>query len=488
MSFVKNNKRRFALTVGMRLTLWGTAVTSGVCLILCVGLYVGLRISLYGEVDRFLEGEVLEFRAILTEEDETLSEIEREIRRELGSRMHDDLTFRLLDAQGNLIVTSDPGDRLPRQWAPLAHGPEVENTAYLETVPLAGLDFPARVCSQWVRLPNGSSCIAQATYLLDRVHNSLSMFRRACFIALMLATVLALFGGRWLAIRSLAPVGRMTIAARSIGAGGTLSERIGRSGTSDELDLLAETLNAMLDRIEKQVRQIQQFTADAAHELRTPLSALRGGAEVALSRDRSALELRKVIEESIEHYIRLSRLTDDLLLLARADAGHLQLQCERLRLDHAVADVVDLYAPAAGERGLSLRLESSREVWINGDGARIRQLFGNILDNSIKYIGDGKSIGVHVEAANGHAIVRVKDDGVGIAADDVGRVFDRFYRADKSRSRERNNGAGLGLAICQSIVKLHQGRIELRSTPNIGTEIIVSLPGAPSVALLQHAG
>lgn len=483
MSFGRNNRGRPAFTVGMRLTLWGTAVTCSVCLILCVGLYIGLRLSLMGEVDRFLEGEVLEFRSILSEANDNLLEIEQDIRRELGSRLRNDLTFRLLDSHGRLLVTSDPDDRLPPQWMPPARDAEDESRVVLETVPLAGLDYPARVCSRWVTLPDGSSCLAQATYLLDRVNNSLSIFRRACALALLLAALLAFVGGRWLANRSLVPVGRMANAARRIGAAGTLSERIDRTGTADELDRLAETLNEMLERIERQVRQIQQFTADAAHELRTPLAALRGGAEVALSRARTSEELRKVMEESIEHYVRLSRLTDDLLLLARADAGHLALHVEKFRLDRAVADVVDLYAPAAGEHGLDLRLGESREVWIEGDSSRIRQLVGNILDNSIKYIGNGKRIDVSVAVENGRAALRVKDDGVGISPDEVDHVFDRFFRADKARVHESSNGAGLGLAICQSIVKLHQGTIDLQSTPNIGTQVVVSMPSiAPPTA------
>lgn len=471
------------LTIGMRLTLWGTAVTTSVCLVLCIGLYLGLSYSLYAEVDGFLAGEVQEFRTILTEFKGDLREVERDIRRELGSRPHADLNFRLLDKDGNLQVTGDPRDRLDRHWAFELPAMVADGRPNFETIPIKGMEQSARVCSRWVKLPDGTPCIIQATYLLDRVDRSLSLYRRWSGLGLLAAALLALGGGRWLARRSLRDVGRMTRAARRIGSG-SLAERISRTGTGDELDHLAATLNEMLDRIEIQFRQIQQFTADAAHELRTPLAALRGSAEVALSRPRSAEELRKVVEDSIEYYAQLARLTDDLLLLARADAGHLHLHRERVRLDQAVCDVVDLFSAAAHEKGIRLRVDRVEPVLVDADAGRIRQLVGNLLDNSIKYIGQGSRIDVGVWGDNGRCILSVKDDGIGVSAEDQPHVFDRFYRADKMRvstessdkQAARTSGAGLGLAICQSIAKVHSGTIELSSGAEGGTRVTVCLP------------
>ena len=466
------HSRRRSLTIGMRLTLWGTAVTTAVCLVLCVGLYLGLSYSLYAEVDGFLAGEVLEFKSILAEYKGDFGQIERDIRRELGSRPHADLNFRLLDKDGNLLVTGDARDHFNRRWDEI---PRDSTAHFFETVVIPGLTYPARVCSRWAALPDGTPCILQATYLLDRVQRSLSLYRRLGAVALIAAVLLALVGGRWLARRSLRDVGRMTQAARRIGSS-TLSERIARTDTGDELDHLAETLNEMLDRVELQVRHIQQFTADAAHELRTPLAALRGSAEVALSRPRSADELRKIIEDSLEYYAQLARLTDDLLLLARAEAGRLHLDREKLRLDQAVGDMVDLFAAAAHERGIQLRLDGAEPVWVEADPSRIRQLIGNVLDNAIKYIGQGHLIEVAVKGENGRGVISVRDDGIGISDEDLPHVFDRFYRADKVRSRQSAGGAGLGLAICQSIAKVHAGTIELERAPGTGTKVTISLP------------
>jgi signal transduction histidine kinase len=237
----------------------------------------------------------------------------------------------------------------------------------------------------------------------------------------------------------------------------------------------------MLDRIEGHVLRMQQFTADASHELRSPLAALRGGAEVALSRPRSAEELRTVVEESMEHYTRLGRIAEDLLLLARADVGQLPLARDWIRLDQAVADVVDLYAPLAQDREIDLRTVDGPEVRMHADGSRIRQLAGNLVDNAVKYGGGGCHITAAVGQTGTHATIVVADDGAGIAPADQPFLFDRFYRAERSRSSRAAGGAGLGLPICRVIAELHGGDIRIESSPNKGTTVIVTLPLADDV-------
>jgi heavy metal sensor kinase len=301
------------------------------------------------------------------------------------------------------------------------------------------------------------------------------MVRVVCLGALTAAAALALVGGRILARRSLDPLHRILATAREIDAQ-RLSARLPRSNNGDELDQLAATLNDLLGRVERYVRHMEQFTADAAHELRTPLAALRGLTEVALRRPRSADELRQTIEEFGEHAERLARLAEDLLFLARIDAGEPVFRHEPVRLDQAAADAVELMEPLAAERGLELVIHAHAEAVVNGDGGRLRQLVGNLIDNAVKFSGAPGRVSVSVEQVNGDARVLVADTGSGIPADHLPRIFDRFYRIDQARSAQQDGGAGLGLSICKSIVEAHGGKIELRSAPGNGTVAEVRLP------------
>jgi heavy metal sensor kinase len=458
-------------TIRARLTALATGITLAVSLLVCAALYLGIRYSLYREVDAFLAGEVMEFRAILSEAGADLEDVQRRVRAELGSRQRGDLAFRLLDADGHVLLTSDTTNALPDPWRISRQRP---TDLLFRTERNAVTGAPTRTCSQWVAAADGSTRIVQATYLLDQVNASLNRFLQVCAVALAAAAVLATIGGRILASRSLRPVGRMATAARRISVE-NLSERLERSGTGDELDHLAETFNDMLGRLEKQVAQLRQFTADAAHELRTPLAALRGIAEVALSGGRSADELRAVLADGIEEYDRLSRIADDLLLLARADAGQEFMRRAPFAFDAALADMIDLFSPAAEERDVTLTLAGCDEVRIDGDGGRLRQMIGNLLDNAIKFTPPGGLVRVSLVASNGAAELTVRDTGVGIAAEDLPRVLDRFYRADRARSRE-NGGAGLGLSICRTIVEAHGGTIRVASKPGDGTTVRVTLP------------
>lgn len=458
-------------TLGGRLTALATGITLTVSLLVCAALYVGIRHSLYEEVDAFLAGEVMEFRAILSAVHGDLGDVQRKVRTELGSRQRGDLTFRLLDADGRVLLTSDASNQLPDPWPVPARRPA---GLLFRTESGSGQAAHTRTGSQWVE-SDGAVRIVQATYLLDQVNDSLGRFLQICAAALAAAAVLAVIGGRVLAARSLRPIGTMVSAARRISVE-SLRQRLDRTGSGDELDVLAATFNEMFERLEKQVGQLRQFTADAAHELRTPLAALRGNAEVALSGRRSAEELRAGIAESIEEYDRLARIADDLLLLARADAGQEFVRRAPMRLDTAVHDIVDLFTPLAEERGVDLRCVTQDQVWIDGDDGRLRQMIGNLLDNALKYTPGGGRVEVQLEARDGAAALTVRDTGAGICAEHLPHVFDRFYRADRARTRD--GGAGLGLAISRTIIEGHGGAIGLDSTAGRGTTVHVRIPAS----------
>ncbi|MFQ5424503.1 MAG: sensor histidine kinase [Phycisphaerae bacterium] len=481
MSSDRRHHRGVFRTIGVRLTVWGAAITIAVSLVLCAILYAGMALSLRHEVDGFLQGEVDELTAVLRAHAPDYRASEKRILLELSHRVREDLSFRLLDREGNVLVNSDPTERLKTVAVPRdawAGGPA---GSVFETIRLPDKPYPVRVCSRPFQSPDGRTYIAQAGYLLDRMSMSLARFRRICIVALLLVVLLAVIGGRIIANRSLRPIQAMIAKATHITVK-KLNERLPSRGTGDELDQLASTLNDMLAHIQRHVARLKQFTADAAHELRSPLAALRGNAEVALSHPRSESELRHVLEDSIEHYDRLARMTDDLLLLARADAGHDILRREAVRLDRVVHDVVDLYTPLARDRGIELESAVTDEIRLHGDGPRLRQLVGNLVDNAVKYTESPGRVSVSTSLIDGAAHLTIADTGVGIPPDHLPHIFDRFYRIDAARSARRGNGVGLGLSICRTIAEAHGGRLDLTSTPGTGTAVHLTLPLCPITA------
>jgi heavy metal sensor kinase len=249
----------------------------------------------------------------------------------------------------------------------------------------------------------------------------------------------------------------------------------------DELGRLSRTINAMIARLERSFAEIRRFTADASHELRTPLTAIRAEAEVALGRRLTEAEHQALLGSILEECERLTRLIDQLLALAREDAGARTGGRTEVDLADLVDGVVDTMRPLADAKGVRLLRGGKDSPRVQGDGGRLRQVFSNLLDNAIKYTPEGGTVEVRVGRRDRSAVVTVRDTGIGIPAEHLPRVFDRFYRVDKARTRAEG-GTGLGLSIARSIVAAHGGRIELESAPGRGTACTVTLPegGEPS--------
>ncbi len=441
----------------------------------CILLYVGFSHSLLHEIDGFLGGEVHEMAALLSQHANDPQAVQGSFEGELGARERHALLFRLKDEQGQVLVSSDAAARTWVVRMPPAGWQVHLGTTHFETIEVPEFAHPVRVCSQAFRAADGRLYVAEAAYALDRMQASLGIFRTVAVIALFVAGVAALLGGALYAERSLRPVQAIIRKAERMGMD-ELEARLPLRGSGDELDRLAETLNGLLARIEGHVRRLRQFTADASHELRSPLAVLRGNAEVVLARSRSAEELRNVIEQSMDHYDRLTRIADDLLLLAKADAGRISFEREEVSLDEAVRDVVDLYGPLAEERGIALDVRAMEPTVVVGDRTYLRQLVGNVVDNAIKYIGGGTEVQVSLSASNGAAIVVVEDDGPGIATKHLPHVFDRFYRVDQARSGSGPRGSGLGLPICQMIATAHGGAVEIADRDGGGARVTIRLP------------
>jgi len=292
----------------------------------------------------------------------------------------------------------------------------------------------------------------------------------------LLVTAVGLAGGWLLAGRAIAPIRAITATAQSISAS-NLSRRISIAQTKSELGDLAGVLNDMFARLEAAFERQVRFTADASHELRTPLSIVYSQAELALARERPAEEYRQSIETCFRAAQRMKSLVESLLVLARADAGRLQLRSDDFDLADSARECVELVGQLAAARRVELKMELASTP-VRGDSFRMAQVITNLLTNAIHYNREGGSVTVSVGPRDNRATLSVSDTGVGIAPEDQAHLFERFYRVDKARSRELG-GSGLGLAICRSIVEAHGGMITCVSAPGEGSTFTVQLPLAP---------
>lgn len=297
-----------------------------------------------------------------------------------------------------------------------------------------------------------------------------------------IAIVLASVGGYFLARKSLAPVVAMSSQAGRIGAA-NLHERLAVQNDRDELGHLAQSFNSLLDRLSQSFERQQRFMADASHELRTPVAILRGESEVALSQQvRSLEEYRESLGVLHQEAERLTHIVEDLFTLTRADAGQYPLQPRDFYLDELVGECVHSARTLAFAKKISLNFEEASESPIHADESLVRRMILNLLDNAIKYTSKGGRVTVTCSRAGQEYVLSITDTGGGIPADLQPRIFERFFRADKARSRAEHDGggAGLGLSISRWIAEAHHGRLELTRSDSVGSTFTAYLPAGPS--------
>jgi two-component system heavy metal sensor histidine kinase CusS len=302
----------------------------------------------------------------------------------------------------------------------------------------------------------------------------LAKFRRSLLIVLALAPAACALLGYRVARRGLRPLTDVSSTATRISAA-NLSERLASAQMPAELAELARTFNAMLDRLEESFERITRFSADIAHELRTPLQVLRGEAEIALRRARSLDEYRQVLGSGLEEYGRLAKLIDSLLFLARADNPEMSIARERLDLRHELSAAVSFYEPLAAEKGVSLSSEVAEGTFAKLDRTLLQRALGNLVANAIAHTPSGGTVVARAHRFDSRIVMEVQDTGAGIAAEHLPHVFDRFYRADAARTTSAGR-TGLGLALVKSIAELHNGTVEIESQIDAGTKIRLVIP------------
>ncbi len=333
-----------------------------------------------------------------------------------------------------------------------------------------------RISSSVVRDRTGRAYLLQVGFSLVQTDRAVARYRAVLWWSAVPALLAAALSSWWLSRLALAPLREMSAAAAAIDMR-ALHARLPVRGAGDEMDALAGSFNAALDRLETAVAEMRQFSASLAHELRTPLAAMRGEAELALRGRAAPPGLEAVFASQIEEIDRLSRLIEQILTLARAESGQIPLAFEPVDVSGLAAAVVEQIEPVAQSRGLELRVEAARDASVSGDEGWLRRLLLNLLDNALKFTPAGGWVCVRTSRGGGQVAIEVVDSGVGMTAEVAARAFDRFYRGDAARP-PGVEGAGLGLSLARWIAERHGGTIEAASRPGEGATVRVTLPAA----------
>ncbi|MCY2954112.1 MAG: heavy metal sensor histidine kinase [Planctomycetota bacterium] len=323
----------------------------------------------------------------------------------------------------------------------------------------------------------------QVQFAIDDTLNRgvLAEYRKQLWVVLIVGLVCCAAVGYWIAHHGLRPIEQMAAAVRSVRST-TLHRRIAPAGFPAELAALANNFNKMLQGLEDAFSRLSRYSADIAHELRSPIHNLRGEAEVVLGRPRSPEEYREVLGSCLEECVRLSSLIDGLLFLARADNPEMQIRREYLKIAHELAVLREFYAAPAAEANISLELEADSTSAANLDRNLFQRAVGNLIENAIAYSNPGGTIKLAAHAKNGLLRIDVRDSGRGIPPEHLPHVFDRFYRVDGTRSK-KTGGIGLGLAIVKTIASLHGGDVRIASRVGVGTRITILFPASAPTPL-----
>jgi heavy metal sensor kinase len=463
---------KFYRRTDFKMTLWYVLTFLISALIICTFLYLGLRYRLLKEIDQFVLDETREMERVLSREPKETYFLMR-FEDEMMARKYYPFFFQILDKEGKPLYVSKEF----RETGYVANDQVLTNARNRKETREEIHSFKGRstflIISTPVYRDGKLAEIIQFGTHLHFVRKNLSHFRNNILIALPIILVLGALGGWVLARRSLSPIGYIASKAQNI-TSENLSRRLTPRGTDDEMDDLIRTINEMIARLESSFKRMAEFTADASHELRTPICAMRGEAEVLLLKERKAEEYQEGLVHFIEQFDHLNQMINDLILLSKFDATQVELKMAPLRLDLLIKDLCNLFQVLAEQNKIALKMGTIEEVTVLGDKARLQQLFTNLIDNAIKYTSEG-SIRVAVEKNQEGALVKISDTGIGIPKEEQEKIFKRFYRVDKSRSRE-TGGVGLGLSIADWIATSHHGRIEVDSEINQGSTFTVYLP------------
>jgi heavy metal sensor kinase len=458
--------KTFCQTLRFRLTLWNTVLVIIMLLVNLVAIREGVRWTISRMVDEFITEELILADDTVRRFGGRLGDLHDDLNRQATSHPRRHLFIQLLDGRGGVAWSSDQSPApslLPASVlafrAPVTNG---EN----------------RVVCREVSVPGRAGVIVRVGCSLKRAELEMGRFTNMLLEVALFLLLAAPVGGYVLARRATRPIAQIISTTTRLNPA-HLRERLPIRGTRDELDRLSQTINSLLDRIAEYLRQNREFTANAAHELRSPLTALQSSLEIALNADRTTEEYKEVLSVLLEECEQMRVLVNQLLVLAEGDAGRLRLHSRPVRLDQLAARSLEMFRAVAEAGGVELSIARLEPAEIHGDGSRLWQVVNNLIDNAVKFTpaGGRVTLALAFEGGGQRCVFEVTDTGVGISARDLPHVFERFYQGDKARDRETPaRGLGLGLSICQAVVAAHGGTVEAVSAQGRGATFRVQFP------------
>ncbi len=453
-----------------RLTAWYVGVLAAIIAVLAVFVAVQLGSELEQRIEHSLDADAAQLARAYPEGRGEFVDVSRSLLRALPQGP---AASQLLDGSGRVLVAyGREGHRPMVTNEQIRHA--LSSGHFFTTRTLAPAEQPFRLWVGAVTAAHGDRVLVVAQSIKS-VEDSVASLTSLLVVGGLAALVAAGVGGWWLARRAMHPVGQMAEAADRIGID-RIHERLNEPKREDELGHLGRTLNRMLERIERGVYEKRRLVADASHELRTPLAVMRSELDVTLLDEGLDPRARSVLESAREEIDRMTRIVENLLTLARVDEGELKLLVAPVSLRDVAASALEPLQPGAAARGVEVRLAEG-EADAEADADLVRQVVTNLLDNALKYSERGGVVEVRVWSHDGRAGLTVRDSGPGIPEEARARVFDRFYRADASRTRS-SGGSGLGLSISREIIRAHGGRIWVESAEGGGSSFSFEVPAS----------
>jgi two-component system, OmpR family, heavy metal sensor histidine kinase CusS len=482
-------------SLSLRLTAWYFTSSFVILLVATGTLYVMLVKNFTQEHDQFLADKIQFIQQQLRDKPNDVPDLKEEVEETWAPIQYMRVYGRVILPNGKTLAESPHMDEiLPRDAFPLPRSGTEGPLAALDIKGLARRETPAQIyrgASAWATIgSNQTQAVLQVALDLEPERKLTADYQRVLLGVLLVALAACAAAGYQIARAGLSPLQRLAATAQRVGPS-NLAERVAARGLPSELFTLADRFNAMLDRLEENFALLSRFSADIAHELRTPVNNIRIELEVALAQGRRPEEYRDTLGSALEECHRLTQIIDSLLFIARAEDPRTRVKRELLNVGEELRRIVDFYEATSTDAGVAVITECPPAVWASLDRLLFQRALGNLLSNAIRHTPAGKSITLRASVASPHPggthgqsapgddlIIEVNDTGEGIAPEDLPRVFDRFYRADRARSAHSQGHAGLGLSIVKSILQLHGGSIMLYSTLGQGTRVLVRFPAS----------